>query len=126
MPILSKMTEKQREAALDALDTQLLAIMEGERKLRERLESVALDSDEALDIKLLLVRLDLKADDTMRKREEFEDDSLPLQPPSATMLATMQQRIGAIRAINVQNETARGILTAIVAVAGQIPKAKTG
>src|SRR5262249_5842821 len=124
MPTNSKMTEDQREATLNSLDTQLLSIMQGQGKLRDRLEGVELDSDEASDIKLLLIRLDMKADEILRKREEFEDDALPLSPPSASMLATMRERLAGLRAINAQNETARGILTAVVAVAGQRPEVK--
>ena len=124
MPTLSKMTDAQRETTLDSMDTQLLSIMQGQGKLRDRLESVELESDEAADIKLLLIRLDMKADELMRKREEFEDDALPLSPPSASMLATMRERLAGLRAINAQNETARGILNAVVAVAGQLPKVK--
>lgn len=126
MPTFKNMTEEEQDAALDVLDAQLLAIMEGQRKLRERLETVKLDSTEALDIKIALIRLDLKADEIMRKKEDFEDDSLPLQPPTATMLERMLERVDAIRDVNVRNETARGIVKAVVAVAGQLPKAKAG
>jgi hypothetical protein len=126
MPTFKDLTEDEREAALDVLDTRLLAIMEGQRKLRERLEAVKLDSAEALDIKIALVRLDLKADEIMRAKEDFEDDSLSLQPPTAAMLQRMLERLDTIREINVRNETARGILAAVVAVAGQLPKTKTG
>lgn len=126
MPTHSAMSRTEREATLDGLDAQLLAIMQGQRKLRERLEAVPLGGAEAFDIRLLLVRLDMKADEIMRSREDFEDDSLPLQPPTGAMLATMRERIAAIRAMNVQNETARGIAHAVVAVAGQLPAGTTG
>ena len=122
MPTFRNLTEDERDAALDAFDAQLLSIMEGQRKLRERLETVKLDSDEAAEIKIAIIRLDLKADEIMRKKEDFEDDSLALQPPSAAMLEKMAERVGAIREINIRNETARGILKAIVAVAGQLLK----
>jgi hypothetical protein len=123
MPTFRNLTEDERDAALDAFDAQLLSIMEGQRKLRERLEAVKLDSDEAAEIKIAFIRLDLKADGIMRKKEDFEDDTLALQPPTPAMLDKMTERVGAIREINVRNEMARGILKAIVAVAGQLPKA---
>jgi hypothetical protein len=70
--------------------------------------------------------MDLKADEIMRKKEDFEDDALPLQPPTPGMLQRMTERVDAIREINVRNEAARGIVAAVVAAAGQLPKAKTG
>jgi hypothetical protein len=84
---------------------------------------VKLDRDEAAEIKIAFIRLDLKADEIMRKKEDFEDDALALQPPTPAMLDKMTERVGAIREINIRNEMARGILKAIVAVAGQLPKA---
>jgi hypothetical protein len=122
MPTFRNLTEDERDAVLDAFDAQLLSIMEGQRKLRERLETVKLDSNEAAEIKIAFIRLDLKADEIMRKKEDFEDDSLALQPTSAAMLEKIAERVGAIRKINIRNERARGILKAIVAVAGALPK----
>ena len=122
MPTFKHLTEEERDAALDAFDAQLLSIMEGQRKLRERLEGVRLDSDEAAEIRIAFIRLDLKADEIMRRKEDFEDDTVALQPPTPAMLTRMFERLAAIREINVRNEMARGILKAIVAVAGQLPK----
>lgn len=122
MAKFKNLTEDEKDAILDKFDTQLLSIMEGQRKLRERLEKIKLDSTEAAIIKISLIRLDLKADGIMRQKEDFENDSLEIQPPSAPMLQRMTERVQTIREINAQNETVSGILKAIVAVAGQLPK----
>lgn len=68
----------------------------------------------------------MKADEIMRQKEAFEQGTLPLDPPSAAALQEMYQKIDTIRSMNVQDETARAIAVALVAVVGQLPKPPAG
>lgn len=125
MPLGNAMAAEAREDCLEELDTKLLAIMEAERKLRDRLASVPVDGSEAFEIRTLHLRLEMLADRIMRQKEQFEQNTLALEPPSNPALLDMHKRVSAIRDMNVENETARGIATAIVAVAGELPPLPT-
>lgn len=111
-------------AVLEQFDQKLLAVSEGQRKLRERLESVALDSDEAFEIKTQLLRLEMKADAIMRDREAFDEGETSIKAPSEAALEAMHERVQAIRDINAKNQTARNIIALVVTVAGALPNVK--
>ena len=119
------MAADAREDCLEEFDTKLLGIMEAERKLRDRLARVPVDGNEAFEIRTLHLRLEMLADRIMRQKEQFEQNTIAIEPPSGPALLDMQKRVSAIRDMNVQNETARGIATAIVAVAGALPTLPT-
>lgn len=121
MPVCSAMSADDRECCLEEFDTKLLGIMAGESKLRERLANVPMDSTDAFEIRTVLLRLEILADRINRQKEQFEADQAPINPPNELALADMRERVGRIRQINAQNETARGIVAAIVAVAGALP-----
>ena len=116
--------EDDRSAVLEEFDTKLLAITEGQRKLRERLESVKVDSDEAFEIKTLLLRLDMKADSIMRDREAFDEGESSIAPPSDDDMNEMNDRVQKIRDINVKNQTARNVVALVVQVTGALPNVK--
>jgi hypothetical protein len=117
-------SEDDKDSVLEQLDQKLVAVMEAQRKLRDRLASVQLDPDEAFEIKTLLLQLDMKADEIMRDREAFEEGRLTIEPPSDAALEEMSARIKEIREINVKNQKASDVIAALTKVAGKLPKPK--
>ena len=111
-----------KDDVLEQLDQKLMAVSEGQRKLRERLAVAQLDRDEAFEIKTLLLQLEMKADEIMRDREAFDEGQLTIQPPSEAELEDMSARVKAIREVNAQNQKASDIIVAVTKAAGKLPK----